>query len=201
MAIGRTHERDTPCHPPAHRDAADVLRARCGYHLGRGHRPHRKAAHMTALVPAAKFLRHQPLNPTGRPHMDGGAEPAMMIGVPPQRQLKRLFPGGPLVFGLGDRVGFRCLGVGPEALARPAPRPAGRARGALSPWRRRGRRCRPRASGAPPERLASSGVAGSREATCAMAARSQRASSSHVSVIGCGGRARLGVAGASTRNI
>ena len=27
---------------------------------------------MTALVPAANFLLDAPLNPTGRPHMDGG---------------------------------------------------------------------------------------------------------------------------------
>src|SRR5689334_8702308 len=70
MAIGRTDERDTPCHPTAPCDAADVLRARSRNPSGpRSYQPHRKAGHMTALVPVAGFLRRCPLNPQGRPHM------------------------------------------------------------------------------------------------------------------------------------
>jgi hypothetical protein len=30
---------------------------------------------MTALVPATNFLHNKPLNPKGRPHMDGRAKP------------------------------------------------------------------------------------------------------------------------------
>ena len=37
--------------------------------------PHRKAGHMTALVPATNFLLNPLLNPKGRPHMDGVAKP------------------------------------------------------------------------------------------------------------------------------
>jgi len=53
---------------------------------------------MTALVPAAKFLRHQPLNPTGRPHMDGGAEPRHDDGQEPRPDMIPLFRSG---FALG----------------------------------------------------------------------------------------------------
>ena len=41
--------------------------------------PHRKAGHMTALVPATNFLLNPLLNPKGRPHMDGRPAPAMTI--------------------------------------------------------------------------------------------------------------------------
>src|ERR1700730_17323373 len=76
MAIGRTDERDTPCHPTAHYDTVDVLRARSRNPSGpRSSIPHRKAGHMIALVPAASFSANTPLNPTGRPHMDGRDDP------------------------------------------------------------------------------------------------------------------------------
>ena len=75
MAIGRTDERDTPCHPTAHCDAADVLRARSRNPSGpRSSQPHRKAGHMTALVPVVDSAT-SPLNPKGRPHMDGRDKP------------------------------------------------------------------------------------------------------------------------------
>src|ERR1700749_465447 len=96
MMIGRTDERDIPCHPTALCETADVLRARSRNPSGpRSSRPHRKAGHMTALVPVVdsaalplnpKGRPHMtalvpvvdsaalPLNPKGRPHMDGGAK-------------------------------------------------------------------------------------------------------------------------------
>src|SRR4029077_9045456 len=66
MAIGRTDERDTPWHPTAHCDAADVLRARSRNPSGpRSSIPHRKAGHMIALVPAASFSAQLALEPSG----------------------------------------------------------------------------------------------------------------------------------------
>src|ERR1700761_3936198 len=70
MMIGRTDERDIPCHPTALCETADVLRARSRNPSGpRSSRPHRKAGHMTALVPVVDSAA-LPLNPKGRPHMD-----------------------------------------------------------------------------------------------------------------------------------
>ena len=77
MVIGRTDERNTPGHPTAH-DAADVLRGSLAQTIWAAvMTPHRKAGHMTALVPTTNFLHIAPLNLKGRPHMDGGPAPAM----------------------------------------------------------------------------------------------------------------------------
>src|SRR5450755_5174405 len=89
MAIGRTDERDTPCHPPAHCDAADVLRARSRNPSGpRSSIPHRKAGHMIALVPAANISAQLALEPNGPSthgwrtvaHHDGGDRIASRAG-------------------------------------------------------------------------------------------------------------------------
>src|SRR4029077_1208718 len=102
MAIGRTDERDTPCHPTAHCDAADVLRARSRKPSGpRSSIPHRKAGHMIALVPAASFSAQLALEPSG-PSIhgwrafadhDGGntslSNPKMRIAAPRARSHHR----------------------------------------------------------------------------------------------------------------
>ena len=70
----RTDERDTPCHPTALCETADILRARSRNPSGpRSCGPHRKAGHMTALVPVVDtpkraWSRAALRGERGRPH-------------------------------------------------------------------------------------------------------------------------------------
>src|SRR5450755_3729389 len=91
MAIGRTDERDTPCHPTAHCDAVDVLRARSRNPSGpRSSIPHRKAGHMIALVLAANFSAPPALEPNGPSTQRNGNATVAPYGAPvPQPILSR----------------------------------------------------------------------------------------------------------------